>query len=141
MAAIRVNAGGEAYTDASGNIWPSDYGFSGGSAQGSTRTDNPLGALYGTSRVGNSISYTFPVAPGARTVTLKFAEAQPTGKQSWFDVAINEQEALSGFSILEAAGAPYVGVDRRFEVQSGGQVTIQLTSRSGEASISGIEIR
>ena len=73
--AVRVNAGGGAYTDSSGNTFLADQYFSGGSTLSSTHsiggTTDP--ALYQNERWG-AFSYAIPVVNGTYDVKLHFVE-------------------------------------------------------------------
>jgi uncharacterized protein YkwD len=128
---IRVNSGGAAMTDPSGNAWSGDSSYSGGTTLSSwqvvANTSTP--ALYQTSRYGN-FSYQFAVPNGNYNVTLKFAEISAIGAgQRQFNVLINGATVLSNFDIYTQAGGALRAVDEVFPVSvTGGQITIQFTS-------------
>lgn len=140
---IRVNAGGPAYTDSSGNVWSADTNYAGGSLFSTTapikNTITPV--LYQTERYGNS-QYQFSVPNGTYSVNLKFAEIFMTQRgQRVFNVAINGTAVLTNFDIIAAAGAPFTAIDKPFTVSTTtGTITIQLTTVVNNAKISAIEI-
>ncbi|MBZ5728769.1 MAG: S8 family serine peptidase, partial [Acidobacteriia bacterium] len=77
--AIRVNAGGPAFTDPQGQVWSADTGFTGGTVFATTaaigNTTTPV--LYQTERYSIApapLQYQFAVPNGTYAVTLKFAE-------------------------------------------------------------------
>ncbi|MGK7895730.1 MAG: malectin domain-containing carbohydrate-binding protein, partial [Xenococcus sp. (in: cyanobacteria)] len=70
---IRINAGGDAYTDQEGNLWSADQFFTSGKTFQTTSsiaktTDDPL---YQTERWQKNLSYNIPVENGDYQVTLK----------------------------------------------------------------------
>jgi len=142
-AVVMVNAGGPSFTDASGNTWSSDYGFSGGNTSGTSAniagTNSPT--LYQSCRWG-AFTYTFPVANGNYNVTLKFAEiyfTTPGGRV--FNVAINGTPVLTNFDIVAAGGA-LTAVDQSFPVTvTNGQIAIQFSQGAADQPlVSGISI-
>jgi hypothetical protein len=140
---IRVNAGGPAYTDLSGQSWSVDTGFSGGSTRQTTATvvNTITPALYQTCRYG-VMTYTFAVPNGTYIVKLKFAEMYlKKPGQRMFNVALNGQTVLTKFDILVAAGGPRLAVDQEFPVTiSGGQIIIQFTQVKQTPMINAIEV-
>ena len=104
-AVYRVNAGGDAYTDADGNQWSADDYFSGGTTTdvatdygvtdiGNTDDD----ALYVTERYGQNgapVNYTFPVEDGTYEVTLHFAEI-------WFGTEYGNTAGGDGSRLINA---------------------------------------
>ncbi|HXC63090.1 MAG TPA: malectin domain-containing carbohydrate-binding protein, partial [bacterium] len=72
----RVNSGGPAYTDGSGNLWAADECYVGGAANSTAAsiagTTDP--ALYQNERQGDVITYAFPVPAWDYRVTVKLAE-------------------------------------------------------------------
>ncbi|MFQ5430535.1 MAG: malectin domain-containing carbohydrate-binding protein [Phycisphaerae bacterium] len=125
--AFRLNAGGPAYTDTSGNLWTSDTGFFSGNTNSGTPsrctgiagTDDDV--LYQTERWSEhetGMTYSFPVAPGTYRVRLHFAEIfwEVLGRRV-FDVAIEGQPALSAYDIVAGAGANCTADIQEFIVQ------------------------
>jgi hypothetical protein len=143
--AIRVNAGGESFTDGAGNVWSADTGFNGGGAYATstavTDTANPSQApMYQSQRFGN-FTYQFAVPSGTYTVNLKFAEVWWTSSgQRVFDVLINGQTVLSRFDIVAAAGGAFTAIDKSFTVGPVTQITIQFVTDIDNADINAIEI-
>ncbi|HKE23919.1 MAG TPA: malectin domain-containing carbohydrate-binding protein, partial [Bryobacteraceae bacterium] len=129
-AVVRLNSGGSAYTDASGNFWNGDYDYSGGNtAQTSASisgTTTP--ALYQDGRWG-TFSYQFAVPNGSYTVILKFAEIYfTTAGSRLFNVNINGTAVLTNFDIVAQAGGPLKAIDESFPVTvSNGQLSIQFS--------------
>ena len=101
-------------------------------------------AVYQSERYG-ALSYTLPslTAGGAYTVRLHFAELYQTatGKRV-FNVGINGTTVLSNFDIYATAGTNYKAVVREFAAtaNTSGQIVINLTSVTDNATIEGIEI-
>ncbi len=128
-----------------------DQYFSGGTQHSVTNAINLSGvtnpapaAVYQSERYGN-ITYTFPnlAASASHTVRLHFAELYWTARgRRVFNVAINGTNVLSNFDIYATTGAQYRAVVREFTTtaNSSGQITVQFTTVTDNASISGIEI-
>ena len=139
---LRINSGGQAYTDpSSGQVWSADTGFSGGLAYAVPPT-SPAPTLYQSGRTGN-FSYSLNVPNGFYTVVLKFAEPNFTQPgQRAFNVMINGNAALNDFDVFAQAGRENVAVDRSFPVSvSAGQILIQFaTGRAGTPLVNAIEI-
>jgi hypothetical protein len=140
---VRVNSGGNAYTDPSGNAWSADTGFSSGGGTYSTAAtiaNTNQRPLYQSERYGN-INYNFNVPNGTYQVTLKFAEIYFTqaGKRV-FNVAINGQTVLSNFDIL-AQTAPNSALDKTFSVNvTNGTISIAFASVVENPKVSAIQI-
>jgi Malectin domain/Domain of unknown function (DUF1929)/Glyoxal oxidase N-terminus/Bacterial Ig-like domain (group 1) len=104
---ININSGGGNYTDVSGKLWYTDFGFSSGQAvtnnNSITGTSNPT--LYHSARVGSSFSYSIPVSNGTYTLKLHFAETEfSSAGQRIFNVSAQGQQILTNFDIFVAAG-------------------------------------
>lgn len=140
---VRINAGGQAYTDSNGVTWSADTSFSGGATAATTAsirgTNTP--ALYQRSRTG-AFSYNFAVGNGGCTVKLRFAEIQYTQTgQRVFNVQINGQTVLSNFDIMTKTGAPNTAWDSQYQVNvTNGQLTVQFTPVVAGALVSAVEI-
>jgi len=144
-AVVRVNAGGPAYTDPSGNAWSADTGFNGGYvyAPGISVSGTTAPALYASTRWTNGpLTYTFSVPNGSYTVNLKFAELYMSGAgQRVMNISVNGQTLESNFDIFAAAGGAKKAVDRSYPVTlTGGTITIQLSPNVENPTISAIEI-
>jgi N-acetylneuraminic acid mutarotase/regulation of enolase protein 1 (concanavalin A-like superfamily) len=103
---IRIDAGGPAYIDTSGNTWLADQYNSGGSITNApfavaNTTNAPL---YYTRRWGN-FSYNIPVTSGEYTVNLYFSESRVTAPgQRYFNVSAEGSLILTHFDAFAAAG-------------------------------------
>lgn len=142
--AIRVNAGGSAYTDSQGNVWSADVGFNTGSSYSDPRpvagTSSP--ALYQSEHFSNGpFQYQFIVPNGTYSVNLKFAEIYfNSGGRRIFNVALNGRIVLANFDPAAIAGA-FTAVDRRFPVTvTNGNIVIQFTPVADKPTVSAIEI-
>jgi hypothetical protein len=143
---IRVNAGGPAYTDALGNIWAADNGFTGG---GTFSTGSPIAntadkTLYQSEHFGDSggLEYITPAANGQYTVTLKFAEIYFTSVgQRVFNIVINGNTVQTNFDPFAAAGGANTAVDKTYPVTvTTGVIDIKLVAVVQNPKISAIEI-
>jgi hypothetical protein len=100
--------------------------------------------VYQSERYGN-VTYTLPslVAAAQYTVRLHFAELfwTATGKRL-FNVAINGTTVLANFDIFATTGAEFKATLREFTTtaNSSGQIVLQLTTVTNNATIEGIEI-
>jgi hypothetical protein len=142
----RINCGGSAVSP-----FTADQFSSGGTARTVTNTINVSGltnaapqAVYQSERYGN-VTYTLPslVAGTQYTVRLHFAELfQTAAGRRVFNVAINGTTVLSNFDIFAATGAAFKATLREFTTtaNSSGQIVIQLTTVTDNATIEGIEI-
>jgi len=143
--AVRVNCGGNGYTDSQGHVWSADYGFNGGSAYSTSawvsRTSDPT--LYQTERYGSgSLNYHFGVPNGTYTVNLKFAEIYFTAPgQRICNVALNGSTVLSNFDIVAQAGGGKSAIDRQFVTNvTNGQISLQFNGVLQNPKINAIEI-
>lgn len=141
---IRINAGGAAYIDGSGNAWSADQNYMGGAVF--TRS-NPIsgtstGALYQNERFwSGSGQYQFTVPSGTYQVKLKFAELNPVDSGRTFNVSINGTQVLTNFCPYAAAGGVYIAIDQSFPVTvTAGQITIVFTGVVSTPTVSAIEI-
>ncbi|HEY1695657.1 MAG TPA: malectin [Polyangiaceae bacterium] len=135
---IRVAAGQTAnVTDAQGQTWTADTGYTGGTADVETTqvsiagTDAPV--LYNGQRYGNpSFSYAFTVPNGTYTVTLKYAELFVTGPgMRLFDVAVNGTTVATAFDIYATAGAMNTAIDESYPVTvTNGTIQVAFTQGS-----------
>jgi len=142
---VRINAGGPAFTDVSGNLWLADTDFAGGQpwVTASPISRNANDAMYQAVRYGNWFTYTIPVANGTHTVTLDFAEvSQATAGTRQFNVAINGVAVLINFDIFAAAGGALKPIQKSFTVNvTGGSIAIVFTSGAANSpAVNGVEI-
>ncbi|MBN2091175.1 FG-GAP repeat protein [candidate division KSB1 bacterium] len=147
----RINSGGSAFTDHSGNSWVSDqaytvggFGYVGG--QTYTTSDFISGTsaqgLYKSERWGMT-AYQFDVPAGIYEVTLHFAELYytATGKRI-FSVQIENQEYLTKLDLFREVGHD-VAVAYTFSniAATDGRLDITFQAFADAAKISGIEVR
>jgi hypothetical protein len=143
---IRVNAGGPAFTDGSGNVWAADYGYNGGNVFTTTQavSNTSKSTLYQSERNSpGTLQYQFNSIPsGTYTVNLRFAEIVYTAAgQRVFNVALNGQTLQSNYDIFAAAGVGFRATDLSFPLTvNAGQITIQFVSVVQNAKIDAIEI-
>ncbi|NET35846.1 MAG: hypothetical protein F6K19_28105, partial [Cyanothece sp. SIO1E1] len=142
--AIRINVGGNAYTDISGNLWQADTFSAGGDIDGSTgeiagTDDDPI---YQTFRKGANFSYAVPLEDGDYRVELHFSENRfaKTGKRV-FDVEIEGGLAIDNLDIVAAAsGLNTALVTESFVTVTDGQLDLNFLAESSLAQLSGIAI-
>lgn len=149
LQAIRVNCGGQAYTDANGQLWQADNGYKGGINY--SNTANIAGTanqtLFHTARYAPDnqapVIYSFPVSSGSYHVNLYFAEVSPTWHYVGarvFNVKVEGNVAFQNLDVFAAAGAKTALVKSTDAVVTDGQLTIELDSITQQAEISAIEI-
>lgn len=116
---IRINSGGNNYTDSGGKLWLTDNGspwLSGGTS--TYQTADPIAntaddPLYQTERYTSQdfFSYTIPVQNRKYDVKLHFAEIAFTSAGARkFDVAIEDVKYLDDFDIFAQAGGSKVAL-------------------------------
>jgi len=143
---IRVNAGGPAFTDSTGNLWSADSGFTGGGTYGTGASISKTSdqTLYQTERFSSNgtLEYTTTVANGQYSVVLKFAEIYFSGPgQRVFNIIINGVTVESNFDPFAAAGGNYTAVDKTYPVNvTGGAIDIRFVSVLQNPKVSAIEI-
>jgi hypothetical protein len=128
-----------------------DQFSSGGTARTVTNAINTTGltnaapqGVYQSERYGN-VTYTLPslVAGASYTVRLHFAELfQTAAGKRLFNVAINGTAVLSNFDIFATTGAAFKATLRDFAAtaNASGQIVIQFTTITNNATIEGIEL-
>jgi len=149
-AIYRVNAGGPAYTDSSGNLWESDasfynigYPYSVSSPIAGTMEDG----LYQTERWSSlsdpNMVYSFPLAPGSYVVRLHFAEIYDGIAGSGdrvFNVFLEDQPVLSSFDIFAEAGF-LTALVKEFDVSvEDGALQVRFEHGVENPKISAIEV-
>ncbi len=143
----RVNAGGGAVTDPTGD-WEADNYFTSGNTYSTNTTianaTSGLEALYQSERYG-TMGYSFPVANGSYTVKLHFAEIYaPAADTRIFDVNIEGGALeLDNYNIVADpnAGAPNTAVVKAFDIDvADGALDIAFITVSENPKISAIEI-
>jgi N-acetylneuraminic acid mutarotase len=140
--AVRINAGGGAFTDSQGRAWAADKNFTGGRTFATTQPINGTveDPLYQTERYGN-VTYQIPVASGTYQVVLHFAEIWWTSAgQRVFDVTLEGILVLDNLDIWATVGG-FTPLVRSFVATvADGALTIQLTTVVDNAKISAIEV-
>jgi hypothetical protein len=147
--AIRVNCGGNGYTDAKGQFWQADTGYNGGFTD--TVPANIAGTadqnLYKSGRYaktyGSILKYSFPVSAGSYHVNLYFAETySPAAKVGGrvFNVKLQGATTFKNLDIFAAVGANSALIKGADILATDGQVQIELDSIVQVAKIDAIEI-
>ena len=149
--AIRVNAGGPAYTDSAGNAWSADSGFN---------TGNPLSwptnlaiagtsdpTLYRTERWDDpsapAMTYSFTVPNGTYQVRLHFAENYAplfNVGQRIFDVQIEGVLAIDNLDVFAQAGASTALIRAVTATVTDGQINIAFIHGVEDPLINAIEV-
>jgi PKD repeat protein len=160
--ALRINAGGPAYTDPQGRTWVAgtaasgsgftqngaNYGLTGANANAPI-ANTDLDVLYRTERYNPNLAYTIPV-PGAGDyeVTLHFAEiwhgvgrAGGTGLRIFSVNLEGGPVELPNFDIWAETGAALTAVTRTFIVPvTDGALNVNFTTQVDNAKLSAIEV-
>jgi hypothetical protein len=142
---IRVNCGGPNYTDTKGQVWHTDFGYSGGTAGSVTSsvagTSDPV--LYEDFRK-NPASYSFQVPNGQYQLNLYFDEATPRAEKITgrvFNVSVQSNVVFPELDIFAAAGANGALIKSANVSVTNGALTIGFTRVVGlDPEISAIEI-
>ena len=152
---IRINCGSTTpFTDAKGQVWAADYGYSSGTqtysdGQAQIRNTTPdMWPLYQSSRyryTGESFNYRFTVPNGQYRVTLKWAEYRSDNQGMRMDVVVERNKFLKNFDPVTLAGDVRVAYDQSFIVPvTDGELNIVLNGKDNAqyvgAAINGIEI-
>ncbi|MGD8615552.1 MAG: malectin [Gammaproteobacteria bacterium] len=147
---IRINAGGDSYTDVNGNLWLADSGYNTGrlaSVSSKTIAGTADDRLYQTARwdegSGPELKYSFAVPSGSYRVRLHFAEtwrgALSVGKRV-FDIDIEGRRATDNLDVFEEVGG-YTALVKTYNVTvEDGQLDIELIHNVENPSINAIEI-
>lgn len=144
---IRINAGGAAYTDPSGNQWGADGDVSGGSvdsqAAGHVIAGTANQALYQDERYG-VFSYAIPVKNGAYTVRFHFAEiysgCQKAGCRV-FNVNAENKPIIQNLDIFsQVGGYKALDIDKPVTVSDGVLNLDFLSGGANEPQVAGIEV-
>ncbi len=155
---VRINAGGPAYVDSTGQTWQPDrtyaactspyFGNTGGDAFANLRPIDGTNddALYQTQRYFSSpAAYVFDVPNGAYSVTLRFAEIYPSIQvgERVFDVDAEGQRVADALDVIARTGARYRALDIGFTIPvTDGQLNLNFTGRPNKAQpfISAIKV-
>jgi hypothetical protein len=143
---IRIKAGiPNSFTDAEGNVWLPDQGFTGGETYevpDAQVTNTPNPAIYRTERYSMT-SFSYPVPNGKYTVKLHFAEVYegitgPGMRVFSFNV---EGHEFKDFDIWVKAGGPNRAYVQTVDVEvTDGKLDITFTPKEENPKINGIEI-
>ncbi len=147
---IRVNCGGNGYTDSKGQFWQADMGYNGGKV-GTPVTTTIAGTadqkLFQTARYaqtnGSWLKYSFPVPAGSYHVNLYFSETNPYVAKVGgrvFNVKLQGDTTFQNLDIFAAVGANTALVKGANILATDGAVTIELDSITQVAVIDAIEI-
>ena len=150
---LRINAGGDAYTDENGVQWLADRDFSGGVSSASglgvaiEATEDDL--LYQVQRLGSGsgqdINYAFEVPNASYVVRLHFAEveaADATIGERVFNVLVEDQVVLSELDPVAQTGGSYRALVRQLSGLSteDGELNLQFEAVTGSPAIAAIEV-
>lgn len=147
VSSLAISAGG---TGSGSYVADTDY--TGGTTYNTSATIDTTGvtnpapqSVYQNVRYGNTFSYTIPTYnPNANyTVRLDFAEPYWNAEgQREFNVAINGTQVLNNFDVYQQAGGENKAISETFNTttDSNGHITIQFSTVTDNAMISGIQI-
>ncbi|VEP13569.1 hypothetical protein H1P_2040003 [Hyella patelloides LEGE 07179] len=142
--AIRINAGGDEFTDNSGKTWEQDKYFKNGQTYSTTagisqtNDDN----LFQSERYQNNLNYSIPLEKGNYTVNLTFAENYfDAAGERVFDVSAEEALKLDNLDIYNEAGGKNMILEKSFQVGvQDGFLNLDFSASVDNAKISAIEI-
>ena len=147
--ALRVNAGGGAYTDKNGDVWSADSGFNTGIKSSSsvaisgTEDDVLFQTKRWDAKTGEELKYSFDVPNGNYVVNLYFAETYSGAFRQGgrvFDVLLEGSNVERNFDIYSIAGANAAHI-RSYEVSVvDGQLNLQFLHGVEDPTISAIEV-
>jgi prepilin-type processing-associated H-X9-DG protein len=142
--ALRVNAGGPAYTTGAGASFASDRGFDNSVARFNTfpvagTTDD---RLYSSYRFGRRMRFRAAADNGTYALRLHFAEPlYPRAGRRVFDVFAEGRRILDHFDVAAAAGGPRTAVVKQSTVTiSDGRLDLSFNSWRDNAIVSAIEL-
>ena len=141
--ALRINCGGNQYTDPSGNIWSGNIHQVQGGIFTRSNVDtinSPLAPLYLSEAY--SFKYLIPLPNGVYAVALHFAEFD--NPANWgerrFDVLLNDQGALVNYSIFADVGLSQTAIKSFSITVTTGFLAIDSVSLLNTSKICAIEI-
>ncbi|MEL6604827.1 MAG: malectin domain-containing carbohydrate-binding protein [Cyanobacteria bacterium J06614_10] len=141
---IRINAGGEDYTDSLGNQWIADSFLTHGSAESTAVAiaDTHEYGLYQTARYGNDLNYRVAVENGTYNINLLFADfSDASSGDRLFDIALEGQTVSQHTDIYQSVGyAQAFRMEFESIVVTDGILDLQLSGVRDLAQLSGIEI-
>ena len=148
--ALRINCGGNQFTDTNGNLWLADQYFSGGQTYDyaalnippvlTPPTLNYLQQLFAQERSGN-FNYQIPCENGDYTVNLYFCEVGVDSPNvRVFHISLNGTRVTSHFDIFSEVGKG-LGMKKNFgSVVVNGLMLIDFSRLADNPQINGIEI-
>jgi len=141
---IRVNSGGDRYTDSNGNLWLADSFFDDGwtSDLNNSIQGTPDDLLYQSERYARTLDYSVPVADGTYSVNLLFAETYwSEANKRTFDVSVEGRPVAQKLDIYQEVGQ-FNAFNKRVEnvTVTDGKLDIALDSYENYAKLSGFEI-
>jgi hypothetical protein len=150
VTALRINAGGAAYTAGNGNLFMADQYFT--AATSSTYTNTTAGIagtdddlMYQSERGANTdrgtFAYNIPVKNGNHSVILHFAEIfSGTVGRRIMNVSIEGTQRLTNFDIAAAVGFR-TATTRQFDVNvKDGMLSITFSATADRPKVSAIEV-
>ena len=147
--ALRVNAGGGAYTDGNGNAWSADYGYNTGNkatasvAIDGTADDTLFQSQRWDSPSGEELSYGFDVPNGDYVVNLYFAETYSgvflSGGRE-FDILLEGSNVNHNLDIYNEAGKNTAYMISYNVTVADGQLNLDFLHGVENPFISAIEI-
>ncbi|HWL14446.1 MAG TPA: malectin domain-containing carbohydrate-binding protein, partial [Opitutus sp.] len=148
---LRVNAGGNAFTDSHGAAWTADNSYNTGTTSSTSHAiDRAIDdTLFKSRRLDSSASspdliYSFTLPNGDYEVQLFFSEndtANSAVGKRVFDVLLENSVVIDNFDIFAAAGAPYTAVVLAGTTTvSDGQLNIAFGRVSGNPQVNAIKV-
>ncbi len=146
---IRINAGGNEYKAADGNVWSADYGYDSNSSTYNVSdavANTQDQTLYQSERYGDEVVYNIPASNGRYTINLHFAEGYWTRpNQRLITIDIEDRQVENRFDIVAQAGSAHRAVIKTYTADvADGVLTVRLraveTGRGYHATIQGLEI-
>jgi probable HAF family extracellular repeat protein len=148
---IRINAGGAAYTDSTGNSWTADVGFDGGEAACApcdvAISGTPDADIYRSQRAtagqGAGFAYRFNVPNGTYQVRLHLAEtsAGAAGKGfRVFDVRVEGRLIINDLDIFDSVGLNAALIRVMTVKVTDGQLDLEFVNQVERARVGGIEV-
>jgi prepilin-type processing-associated H-X9-DG protein len=141
---LRVNAGGDWYTDSLARTFQPDSGFHGGAAHADTgydvlgTSDDPIFLSY---RTGKDFTFTAPVPDGHYSIWLEFSEPEDgeLPGERVFSVSRGSEVLLTDFDIVQSAGAAHTAIAKNFDLTiTGGSLDLSFDASVGEALVNAI---
>ncbi len=140
---LRLNAGGNEYTDPFGQTWSPEGSFVSGGTTFSAAVPvdgTSMETLYQSERYGN-FGYAIGLNPGRYTVRAHFAELSfSQANQRTFNLSIEGQQVLSNYDIFVDAGFSRSRIQHFDAWVSDGTLNIDFSSVINNAKLSAIEI-